>query len=151
MKKDKPKCRCQEIASWRRKWRSSDFVFYDSFVVSLLRWLVFPAVVQLLLCYRAAVVSDHSLGAHPLHTVIEWAHRLPMAMQTTRHPSGTTPPTSTLSTAACSPSACRTAEGKEVLVFSAYRSLKDPHCDSALSLSRLKRRKELKEAWLVSQ
>lgn len=40
---------------------------------------------------------------------------------------------------------------KKCLCFSAYRSLKDPHCDTALSLSRLKRRKELKETWQVSQ
>lgn len=82
-----------------------------------LRWLVFPAGVQGLLCYRAVVVSDRSSGALLLHTVTEWAHRHLMAPLTTRHPSDTTPPTSTLSTAVCSPSACRTEEGKEVCMF----------------------------------
>lgn len=75
------------------------------------RWLDFLVVVQLLPCYLVEVVSDRSLGVLLLHMDIEWALHPLTAPKTTPHPFGTTPPTSTLSTDACSRSVCRTEEG----------------------------------------
>lgn len=83
-----------------------------SLPLSWLRWLVSLAVGQVLLCYRAAVVLGHSSGVRRLPTVTEWARLHTTAQPTTHLPSDTTPLTSTLSTAACLPSACRTEEGE---------------------------------------
>lgn len=66
-----------------------------------LRWLVFPALDQHLLCYLVVEDSGHSLEVLLHHMVIEWAHYHPMALQTTQQPSVITPPTFTPSTVEC--------------------------------------------------
>lgn len=71
-------------------------------------------VVQYLLCCQVVVVSGRSLGGLHLHMPTEWARHPLMVPPITRHPSGTTPPTSTPSTVACLPNACRTEEGTVV-------------------------------------
>uniref|UniRef100_A0A3P9MPK8 PAT1 homolog 1, processing body mRNA decay factor n=1 Tax=Oryzias latipes TaxID=8090 RepID=A0A3P9MPK8_ORYLA len=74
-------------------------------VLFIFRLQVFIVVVPALPCCRAAV-SDRFLGALLLHTATEWARPRPYP------PSGTTPPTCTRSTAACSLSGCRAAGGE---------------------------------------
>lgn len=111
------RCSTLRLVPCRRTQQCSLAVhFSDSNSLPPSRWPVFPVAARPLLCYPAVEVSGRSSGALLLRTAIEWGRRRLMVLLITRPPSGTTPPTSILSTAACSLSACRAEEGKCVSV-----------------------------------